>query len=291
MKLKDIALALLVILIWGCNFVFAKYAVMHFGALMTMGIRLALVGALLIPFTKIPRISKKDMFKISFINGILHHGFIFTAIGSTLNIGTIVVLNQINVPFSSILAYILLKDQIKIRRMFGIIVSFIGVFIVFGVPELSKENIAAIFCVVMGALTMAITNIEIKKLGNFDALPFLGWISLMASPFLILLSLIMEPFEVESFQTIPLEVYLSFGYMMISSIIGYGIWFSLLQKYSVNLMAPFTLLTPIVGMIAAAGILKEEITQELILGALITLIGVAIIIIRRPDYINKQQEI
>jgi O-acetylserine/cysteine efflux transporter len=289
MKPQDIGLALTVAVIWGCNFVFAKYAIMHFGALMTMGIRLALVGALIIPFTKVPRIPKKDMFKISFINGVLHHGFIFTAIGSTLTIGTIVVLNQLNVPFSSILAYILLKDKIKMRRFFGILISFIGIFIVFGVPEVSKENLIAIFCVIMGALTMAITNIEIKKLGNFDALPFLGWVSLMASPFLILLSLIIEPFRIESFQIISLKVYLSFGYMMISSIIGYGIWFSLLQKYSVNLMAPFTLLTPVFGMIAAAGILKEKITQELILGALITLIGVAIITIRRPEYINQQE--
>jgi O-acetylserine/cysteine efflux transporter len=58
-----------------------------------------------------------------------------------------------------------------------------------------------------------------------------------------------------------------------------------MRRYPVNLVMPFMLLQPLIG--AAAGVVfrDEVITMPMIIGGIGILIGVAIIIIRRPAVI------
>jgi O-acetylserine/cysteine efflux transporter len=58
-----------------------------------------------------------------------------------------------------------------------------------------------------------------------------------------------------------------------------------MRRYQVNLVMPFMLLQPLIG--AAAGVVfrDEVITMPMIIGGIGILIGVAIIIIRRPAVI------
>ena len=70
---------------------------------------------------------------------------------------------------------------------------------------------------------------------------------------------------------------------IIVAIFSYWIWYNMMRRYPVNQVMPFTLLLPMVGFICGAAILGDEITWRMMVGALATVAGVAIIVLRRPS--------
>ena len=69
---------------------------------------------------------------------------------------------------------------------------------------------------------------------------------------------------------------------LVVSIFGYGVWYTTLRRYDIHQVMPMTLLIPLSGLASGAWILGESMTWLMWLGAALTLIGVAIIILRRP---------
>jgi len=55
MRPSDLALVLIVMVIWGLNFVFAKWGLAQFPPIFMMGLRWAIVAAVLLPFVRMPR--------------------------------------------------------------------------------------------------------------------------------------------------------------------------------------------------------------------------------------------
>ena len=64
--------------------------------------------------------------------------------------------------------------------------------------------------------------------------------------------------------------------------ISYGIWYRLLARHSVSAAVPYTLLVPFFGVASAAIWLGETLTARVVIGGMITIAGVAIIVLRRP---------
>src|SRR3546814_258698 len=65
-------------------------------------------------------------------------------------------------------------------------------------------------------------------------------------------------------------------------VIGYGYWYWLMRRYQINQIMPATLLVPPFGVLSGVILLGETLTLSLIAGGIMTIIGVAIIILRRP---------
>src|SRR5262249_49471160 len=59
---------------------------------------------------------------------------------------------------------------------------------------------------------------------------------------------------------------------------AYAIWYSLLQRYRVEQVAPFILLMPIVGLLASALLLGEELSRSVFLGGAVILVGLALVV-------------
>jgi O-acetylserine/cysteine efflux transporter len=66
-----------------------------------------------------------------------------------------------------------------------------------------------------------------------------------------------------------------------ASLFGYGIWNSLLSRYPVGSVVPFTLLVPIVGIASAWIVLGQKPTVTELIGGFILLAGVATATIQR----------
>jgi O-acetylserine/cysteine efflux transporter len=66
------------------------------------------------------------------------------------------------------------------------------------------------------------------------------------------------------------------------SIVSHSLWYGLVQRYPLNVTAPFSLLTPVFGVAFGALLLGEAVTLWTLAGGLIALAGIAIITVRRP---------
>ena len=67
-------------------------------------------------------------------------------------------------------------------------------------------------------------------------------------------------------------IYLAF----IATIVGYGIWGSLLERYETWRVAPLSLLVPVVGLASAALLLEETLNLLQLVGATLIMAGLYI---------------
>jgi O-acetylserine/cysteine efflux transporter len=141
--------------------------------------------------------------------------------------------------------------------------------------------------VVAAALVWSIANMQVKALGDeIDAVQLNGWIAILAAPQLLVVSYAAEGDRWPGLSEIGWGGAFSLAYQaVIVAAFSYWIWYNLMRRYQVNLVMPFMLLQPLIG--AAAGVVfrDEVITMPMIIGGIGILIGVAIIIIRRPAVI------
>ena len=63
---------------------------------------------------------------------------------------------------------------------------------------------------------------------------------------------------------------------VLSTLLGYGLWTRLLQRYAASTVAPLSLLVPVIGLLSAMLLLGERPTVVQWLGTAAVLLGMAI---------------
>lgn len=281
MKPIDLALILSVTVFWGVNFPIAKLGLAELPPLVLLALRFAIVAAVLLPFGRRPRGQMPAIVAISFVLGTLHFGIMFIGIDG-VDASVAAVVSQLHVPFAAILAALFLKDPIRWRRILGLALAFGGVALIAGEPK-SSSALGGIGLLVLGTFFWAISNVQVKKLGDVDPLGVTAWSSLFAVPQLIVLSALFERGQIEALGNATWIGWGSAVFMaLFVSAYGYGVWYRLLGRYPVSLVSPFSLLVPISGILSGVLMLGETVTVWSLIGAALTVAGVAVIVVRRP---------
>lgn len=285
MKPIDIAIALMVMGIWGFNFVVVKVGVGDVPPILLVALRFMLVAAILLPFVAVPRDRMVPLFVLSVVFGTLHFGLMFSGVGG-LDAGTAAVAIQLQVPFAAILGAVMLNDRPGWRRISGMVFAFAGVVVLSGEPRV-QDNLAALVLVIAASFAWAVSNFMIKRLGPIDGFQLNAWVALFAVPQLLLSSWLLEEGQWDALTHLGWETVACLLYMaVLTTILGYGMWYRLIITYPVSQTIPFTLLVPGIGVLSGVLALGEEPTWRLLAGGLMTVIGVAVIVIRRPQTID-----
>lgn len=282
MSLRYILLALVVSFCWGGNFTAVKVGLEHFPPYLMLALRFAAVALVLLPFFPKRSIRLEFAFKIAFILGTVHFALVFGAMAMGIDIPTAVITVQLGVPFSCILSAIWFNDRLGAWRSGGLAIAFVGIILIAGTPNVTANFFA--FCMVMlGAFAWALSNVMIKKEGAVNILEMLGWMSLLAVPQLLLVSFAFEANQWELVMTTTWQAALAIGFSAIfSTVIAYGLWYYLLTHCEVSQVTPFNLTVPVFAIALGQIWYPVELTPQMLTGGLITIAGVAIIVIRRP---------
>jgi O-acetylserine/cysteine efflux transporter len=237
--------------------------------------------------TKIPNL--RDMFIVSMTLIVLQFGLIFSGQYMGLTVATVVITAQLGVPFACLLAAIFSKDYLGPWRSFGLMVAFMGVVIIAGTPNASAHW-GAFLMTVAGAFCWSVANIYMKHMKPAPVIPLLFWTALFSVPPLALLSLAMEQGQGALVMQAHWSSWLAIAYsVFLSSIVGYGVWSHLIKKYPMSQVVPYGLLSPVAGVSAGALIFGEVISGRMLFGAALTILGVAVITLRRPQLIKIEQ--
>lgn len=283
MKPLHIILAVITSLIWGLNFVAAKAGVNYFPTFFFLALRMTIVAAVLVPFLRKISITKIQILKISIVLAVFHFGLMFSALENGLNSSVGVVIDQLRVPFAVAMGYFIFGESIGRKGVFGIFVAIMGTLVIVGTPNVIY-NYTAFLMLVGGALSWAFYNIQVKNINNVNVLPFIGWIAIFSVPQLYVISYILEGNNVQLLLDAPAIPLFSLLYVAIAAtILAHGSWYFLLQKYSVGTVVPYSLLIPLFGVMFGVVLLGEALTWQLIVGGVITVIGVAIVAIKKPS--------
>lgn len=278
----DLLLALLANMAWAFNFIAGKAGVEHFPPLLFTTLRFGLLLILLLPFLRWVPGQMRSVLQIGFILGVLHFGLIFAGLAASGDVSSIAILTQLYVPFSTLLAVLFLGETIGWRRIVGMVVAFLGVMVI-GFDPIVFNHLDALFLIVGAALAMAVATLIMRGMKGVGVFTLQAWIALIATPNLWILSWLLE----ENQESVLLSAtWLDFAapaYSAIAaSLVGHGIVYYLLGRYPVSVTTPFMLLTPVLAVVFGVTLWGDVLTWKLILGGIMTLLGVAIITLRMP---------
>lgn len=288
MPLHHICYAIAVVAIWGGNFIAAKYALMHFPPFFATALRFVLVAMLLVPFVKRPNPRELRAIAVLAALAALHFSLPYVGMAMGLTISSTAILAQLGVPFSCLLGAILLNDRLGKWRLSGLIIAFSGLLIVLGSPN-ALEHPSAFLLTLAGAFFWGLSNIVMKMehVENVGVMPMLGWMALLTAPLLFLISATLEPNAWHTLAHVPANAALGLLYtVLLSTLVAHGLWYCLLKNHPITYVAPYSLMVPVLGTWFAELFFGEMITWHNVIGGLITIVGVAIIVIRRPRILS-----
>ncbi|MCC7275172.1 MAG: EamA family transporter [Alphaproteobacteria bacterium] len=289
MSARDLVILLLVVTIWGMNFPVAKLGFTELPPILLTALRFTLVAALLVPFVARPRGRYGQLLLLAVTLGGVHFSLMFLGL-SRLDSATVAIASQLTAPFAALLAAIVFRDYLGWRRGLGMAVAFAGVAIMAGEPRIAEDP-WPLLAIVGAAFAWAVANIQVKRLGDIDGLVVNGWMAAFAAPQLFAVSWLVEGDRWGEAAQASVAGWGSVAYMaVLVTIVGYGLWYRILRAYPVNLVMPYTLLVPVIGVAAGIGLLGEPLTGPIAVGGIATRLGVAIIVWRRPRLTERQPQ-
>jgi O-acetylserine/cysteine efflux transporter len=216
----------------------------------------------------------RDLFMVAFIGSTIQYGFTYYGLKG-IDVSTASILVQLEGPILALLSTLILKERLGWPRALGMGLAFAGVVVIAGEPRLS-ESLDSVALVISGAAFWAIAQIMISRLKSLSGITILAWVAIIASPQMLLISLVIEKGQWHSIVSADLQdwsivFYLSF----IMTVIGYSIWYHLLRICDVSKLSPFLMLLPVTSIIAGVVILEEQFTLTMGIGGLLVMAGVA----------------
>jgi len=133
----------------------------------------------------------------------------------------------------------------------------------------------------LSAFFFAVATIQIKQLGPQNFMSLNGWVSAIGAVLAFAVSLTVETGQITALENARWPAIAGIFYMaLIASVFGQGLWYRLLPRYDTNQVMPFTLLVPVLGVSFGVLLLDEEPSWRILIGGIVTVTGVALIVIR-----------
>jgi O-acetylserine/cysteine efflux transporter len=272
---RDTLLATLVVTFWGLNYVAVKLGVAELPPLLTTSLRFVLVAALILPFAPMKREYVLPLLLLSFTMGSLHFGMLFVGM-VRVDAATSAIALQTSVPFSVLIGALVFRERIGIRRGLGVVLGFLGIMVLAGEP--GEIHLPSLVLIILAALCWSASSALFKVIPPIPSLTYIGGTAAFAAPQTLLASLLLEDHQVAAMQAASPTGWGGVLFTAIgASIIGHGLWYGLVKRHDLSLVVPFTLLGPVIGVISAVAFLHEPMTVEKLVGAVLTMAGVAII--------------
>ena len=283
MKFRDILLALCAPLLLGFGFAIAKPAMQQFPPFLLMGLRFTIAALVLIWWFPIPKKLLKDLFIVSLIGGTLTYALVYMGL-NRVDASSSILLVHTEVPFGVIIAYFLFKEKPSLKNIFGMIVAFIGLFILLGAPNLEGKHLGVVL-LLFGAFTWSLGMVMAKplskKIGGFAVT---AWVCLFLGPMLLLGSFIFDGNTMNYFLSADLKGWSIVAFLsLIMQPLAYGTWYQVIGRYPIHKVMPVMLLLPLTGLSTAIFLLGEEPTKQVFIGGTIIILGIGMILFSRPS--------
>lgn len=284
MTRKDGLLALLVVVVWGLNFVVIKVGLHNMPPLMLAGLRFVLVAFPALLFIARPKVPLRLLLGYGLTISFGQFAFLFCAIKFGMPAGLASLVLQAQAFFTIILGAGVFGERLQGKQLAGITLAVLGVLVLIE-ASLSGQHIPMIgFALTLAAaFSWACGNIFNKKIMSHTSRPavmsLVVWSALIPIiPFMVASMIFEGPaLMLQSLVSIDLTTILSLVYLaFVATIVGYGIWGALLGRYETWRVAPLSLLVPVVGMASAALLLGESLSVLQLCGAVLIMAGLYI---------------
>jgi O-acetylserine/cysteine efflux transporter len=270
LTVRDLMSAMVIVLIWGSNFVVMKIGLHEMGPMLLGALRFAFASLPLLLFIRKPALPWRFVAAYGLAQGLGQFGFLFIGLWLGLSAGIASMVLQTQVFFTVILAAVLLHERTRASQWVGLAVSAAGLALiaVSGGTGAAHVPVAGFVCCIAGATMWASSNIVARlaqrQNPNYDALSLVVWGSTASIVPFFLLALWQDGWAVtqHSIENVTWRGMSAVLYLaLVATVLAYSMWARLLKRYPAGKVAPFTLLVPVVGLYAAWLVFDERLTM------------------------------
>jgi O-acetylserine/cysteine efflux transporter len=271
------AAALLMVTIWGFNFVVIRWGLNDIPPLLLTLLRFVLAAFPALLFVPRPKAPWQLIAGYGLFAFALQFTFLFAGMAAGMPTGLSSLVIQVQVFFTIGLVAILMRDRPRPPQLLGAFVAGAGLVLV--ALHLPAGTVLGFVLVVAAALSWAIANIIVKRVPGDAPLSVVVWGSATAVVPLALATFATEGLarSVHIIGTMSVANWLGIAFQAWpTTLVAFGIWAWLLRQHPASLIAPFTLLVPVVGMTCAVWLLDEPVTWWKLAGAALVLSGLGL---------------
>lgn len=281
----DWAKALVVVVVWGLNFVVMKWGLATLSPLVLCALRFLAASLPFLLFVRPPRhLSWGVMAAYGLVQGVGQFGLLFTGMQLGMPAGMSSVVLQTQAFITMLMAAALLGETPHRWQWLGLCIAIGGlVFIGAAHGDGASGMTLAGFLLTVGAAAMwagsnLLTRVAARQ-GPYEPVSFIVWSSVFPIVPLLLLACVVDGSEavVQQLRGLGRRELGVVAYLaLLSTLLGYGLWTRLLQRYAASIVAPLSLLVPVVGLLSAMLLLGERPTAWQWMGTLGVLAGMVI---------------
>lgn len=287
MPVRHRLLAAAVAVIWGVNFLAIHASLAQFPPFFLVALRFLLIAVPTVILVPRPKVPLRWLIGYGLGFGVAQFVFLYWGMAAGMPTGLASLVLQVSGPFTLVLGAVLLHEKVGGRQWIGIAIAVAGMVLV-GVSRAQAAAIVPFLLVIAGGLGWAFGNLASRLAQPPNPLHLTLWMSVVVPVPMLALSLLTEgPAAIaaslaSAFGPAALPAWLGLAYTcVIGTAVGSGIWTWLLARHPAGVVAPFSLLVPVAGMLTAGIVLGEVPTWLELLGGAVVVGGV-LIGARRP---------
>ena len=274
--------------LWGSAFMFIKVATPEFGPIALVNTRLLIASLIFLPILlqkKYIHLLKpiwKQVLVLSIMNNAIPFTlFSYASFGADSNI--LAILNATTAFNTMIIAYLWIGESVSLKQLFGLILGFIGIFILVN-PQNSDTTLIASLSALLAAFFYSYSTVYIQRQSvNANKMVLIGWSIVFSAVLMIPVSIFNLPETLPSASAIGSAFWLG----AVSTGLGFLGYVRLIDKIGAVKTSTVAYFLPVFGIIWGSIFLDEKITSTITLGCLIVLIGIYLSNSNKKGYINS----
>lgn len=252
-------LAVLIMAVWGTNFVVIKFALAHLPPLTLALLRFTLAFFPLALFLPRPKVGWGNLAAYGALIGAGQFGVLFTAMRADITPGLASLVVQTQVFFTIFLSMRLTGERVAPYQIVALLIAGTGLATI----ALHTDGTATplgLVLVLIAAFSWSSGNMVSRQAGPQNMLAYVVWSSIFAVPPLLVFALLLEG-PTRMIEGIRAADATTWGAVLWQSVgntmFGYAAWGWLLNRHPAATVAPMALMVPVFGMGASALLLGE----------------------------------
>lgn len=272
-------IAMTVAALWGVNFLAIHASLEQFPPMFLVALRFAVIAVPTVLLVPRPQVETRWLVGYGLGFGVLQFLFLYWGMEAGMPTGLASLVLQSSAPFTVLLGVVFFRDRLTTRRLLGLALSCVGLAVV-GWQQGVSAALLPFLLVLAGGFGWAIGNIANARAHAPNPLHLTLWMSVVPPLPMLALSLVVEgPARIASSldPTAPamLPALIGLAYtVLLGTIVGSGLWSWLMARHPSGVVAPFSMLVPVVGMSAAWIVLGETVSPGEGVGAAMVVAGV-----------------
>lgn len=280
MNWRDRLIAVAIVAVWGFNFVVIHWGVAGVPPFLLGALRFscaALLGMLLVPR---PAIRWRMLALYGLTVGFGQFACLFTAIWLGMPGGLASIVLQSQALFTLLIAALWLNERFTPWQLAGLAVGGAGLYLIGGMGAAGVPWLGFVLTL-GGAASWALSNVVVRRIAaggrQPDMLGLVVWSSAVpVLPFFAVSALFEAPRIVWAQVFTPQSLFAVAYLALVATLFGYGQWSRLLSRYAAGVVAPYSLLVPLFGVLSTALVLGERLSAWQWAGGAVLLLGLVI---------------